>query len=230
MLGDSNISQADFEARYAEALIRNMAIGSSDVWEQHVQDVNLIEMKWVRYGSDSLTNADTSLLHTLAASCPFVEGTAVYIARVLWSYYEPDAFYDDRYLCTTGQNKQAGQGDGYYNVDSFINSQIEDQLNGQPRIENNETPLVKSKIEQGEQSITIYPNPASTQITISYQSKKDGVFILYNTLGEIVMKTQLSSQNTKVHLTLLDIANGVYHYKIEFTDCLLAQGNITIQK
>ncbi len=230
VLGDSNISQADFEARYAEALIRNMAIGSSDVWEQHVQDVNLIEMKWVRYGSDSLTNADTSLLHTLAASCPFVEGTAVYIARVLWSYYEPDAFYDDRYLCTTGQNKQAGQGDGYYNVDSFINSQIEDQLNGQPRIENNETPLVKSKIEQGEQSITIYPNPASTQITISYQSKKDGVFILYNTLGEIVMKTQLSSQNTKVHLTLLDIANGVYHYKIEFTDCLLAQGNITIQK
>jgi hypothetical protein len=230
VLSDSNISQAEFDARYAEALSRNMAIGSSDVWEQHLQDVNLIEMKWMRHGSDSLTNADTSLLHTLAASCPFVEGTAVYTARVLWSYYEPDAFYDDRYLCTTGQNKQAGQGNVYYNVDSFINSQIQDQLNGQPRIENNETPQVKSKMENGEQSIAIYPNPASTQITISYQSKKDGVFILYNTLGEIVMKTQLSSKNTKVQLTLLNIVSGIYHYEIQFMDGQQSKGNITIQK
>jgi hypothetical protein len=200
------------------------------MWEQHVQNINLIELKWIRYGIDSLTNTDTIYIHTLAASCPFIEGTAVYTARVLWSYFEPDAFFDDRYLCSAGSNKQESSGTNYYNVDSFIYSQIQHQLNNNTHITKLEHGETKMITINEQQAISIYPNPASTYITIAYKSPTDGYFKLYNALGEVVMQTQLRALNTKVQLMLIDVTNGLYHYDILFLDGQQTKGKLLIQK
>ena len=81
-----------------------------------------------------------------------------------------------------------------------------------------------------QQAISIYPNPASTFITIAYESQTDGYFKLYNALGEVVMQTELSALNTKVELMLSDVANGLYHYDILFLDGQQSKGKLLIQK
>jgi hypothetical protein len=207
-----------------------MNITSSDMWEQHVQNINIIELKWIRYGIDSISSSDTNYIHTLAESCPFIEGTAVYTARVLWSYFEPDAFFDDRYLCNAGNNKQENGSNSFFNVDSFIYSQIKQQLNDYTHIGKLERGETKMITVNEQQAIYIYPNPASTFITIAYRNSTDGYFKLFNTLGQVVMETQLSAMNTKVQLLLTDVANGLYHYDISFLDGQQTQGKLLIQK
>ncbi len=163
-------------------------------------------------------------------SCPFIEGTAVYTARVLWSYFEPDAFFDDRYLCNAGNNKQENGSNSFFNVDSFIYSQIKQQLNDDAHIGKIERGETKMITVNDQQAISIYPNPASTFITIAYKNATDGYFKLFNTLGQVVMETELSAMNTKVQLLLTDIANGLYHYDISFLDGQQTQGKLLIQK
>ena len=163
-------------------------------------------------------------------SCPFMEGIAVYAARVLWSYFEPDAFFDDRYLCNAGNNKQENGSNSFFNVDSFIYSQIKQQLNDYAHIGKFEHGETKMITVNEQQAISIYPNPASTFITIAYKNSTDGYFKLFNTLGQVVMETQLSAMNTKVQLLLADVANGLYHYDISFLDGRQTKGKLLIQK
>ncbi|MBK7690309.1 MAG: hypothetical protein IPJ31_04045 [Bacteroidetes bacterium] len=58
----------------------------------------------------------------IQTSCPFVEGTAVYRAWTLHSYWEPNAIFDDRIICIQGQNKN--QDNSNINIDSLIEGQI----------------------------------------------------------------------------------------------------------
>ena len=85
-------------------------------------------------------------------------------------------------------------------------------------------------IDRAINEIKVYPNPASSYVVISYTSKVDGVFILYNTLGEVVLKTGLSKENTKTQLSINDIAYGVYHYEIEFANMKKTIGKLSIIK
>ena len=58
----------------------------------------------------------TSAISEVQTSCPFVEGLAVYKARLLWAMWEPNAIIDDRVICAQGQNKN---GDNT-NIDEYI--------------------------------------------------------------------------------------------------------------
>ncbi|QLH48181.1 MAG: hypothetical protein HWD58_07730 [Bacteroidota bacterium] len=62
-------------------------------------------------------------------------------------------------------------------------------------------------------------------MVVSYQTKNNGVFTLYNSLGEIVLKTELSMENTKTQIPLLNLANGLYHYEVEFASMKKLSGN-----
>ena len=104
-------------------------------------------------------------------------------------------------------------------------------LNNQNEFRSVGTPTDRKMLTANDnQAISIYPNPASTYITIAYKSQTDGYFKLYNALGEVVMQTQLSALNTKVQLILSDVANGVYHYDILFLDGQQSKGKLLIQK
>ena len=172
----------------------------------------------------------SSAKSVVQTSCPFVEGLAVYKARTLWALWEPSAVFDDRGLCAQGQNKNQDNS----NTDEFLINNLKDL-----------TSVKKTKGHSGENEtrhsdgdlifiqsteIKVYPNPANTQITIAYLSESDGQFVLYNTLGEIVLETNLNKENTKTQIAINDIASGLYHYEITFGNRKKTIGKLSIIK
>lgn len=61
--------------------------------------------------------------------------------------------------------------------------------------------------------ITIFPNPANDVININLPEKGTGLFLLYNNIGQVVLKTQLTSTENK--LSLSQLSTGLYSYRIE---------------
>ncbi len=224
VLSDSSISSTEFISRYTTALNNNYNISSPDNWVMNEQAINLMELKFERYGIDSLNDADQSEIYSLANSCPFVEGSAVYKARILWSNFEPDAVFDDRVLCIAGQNKNTD----YTNVD--IDSLYESQIILANNIQNiSAVSTVRfNNNEKNIADVSVYPNPANQQIIISYKSASDGVFKLYNAQGEVLINTSLSNNVTKTLLSINSISNGVYYYEVEFANMKKTIGKLII--
>jgi hypothetical protein len=165
----------------------------------------------------------------LASSCPFVEGTAVYRARTIYSLWEPNAIFDDRIICIQGQNKN--QDNSRLNIDSLIESQIA-EVNVKAATNNvftndNNT---KKVFSDNKHDIKVFPNPASTFIVVEYSCESDGELILYGSLGQEILKTSLEKGNKKVQIQISDIANGMYQYKCKFKNCTEQIGKLSIRK
>ncbi|MBK6819247.1 MAG: T9SS type A sorting domain-containing protein [Bacteroidetes bacterium] len=171
---------------------------------------------------------------SVQTTCPFVGGTAVYKARVLWAMYNPIMQYNDRLNCiqNVGQNKNGNNE--YINLDSLLEAQVNEQSQkSAEQIKNISTNHlnIKSqiKIEKLEE-ISVYPNPANTQIIISYSNESDGHFTLFNAVGNIVLTTSLLKTNNKTQILLNDVANGIYTYEVEFNNKNKSFGKLTILK
>ncbi len=175
------------------------------------------------------TNYMKDDMQFLASSCPFVEGTAVYRARTIYCFWEPNAIFDDRIICIQGQNKN--QDNTNINIDSLIESQITEAnikaVGGNLNISGKSISIAK-KVDVN--AIEVYPNPASSVVIISYNSEVDGYFKLYNSFGEVVLATILSKDITKTQLQIKDVANGLYHYEVEFPNIRKTIGKLTIIK
>lgn len=132
-------------------------------------------------------------------------------------------------ICIQGQNKN--QDSANINIDSLIESQIA-EANINRAVDNlfiNSKAISKPK-KLNDNSVEVYPNPASSVVIISYNSEVDGYFKLYNSFGELVLTTILSKDITKAQLQIKDIANGLYHYEVEFPNLKKAIGKLTIIK
>jgi hypothetical protein len=64
-------------------------------------------------------------------------------------------------------------------------------------------------------SISVYPNPATNQVTIQYESSSDGMFALYNTLGQQVLTSSLDKGKVQVIIPL-QLPTGLYSYQCNF--------------
>ncbi len=163
------------------------------------------------------TNYMKEEIQSLASSCPFVEGTAVYRARPIHSYWEPNAVFDDRLLCIQGQNKN--QDNTNIDIDSLIEGQIKTQ--NVPITQNNTQSNTPAKLHTGSNAIKLYPNPATNIITVEYHEKIDGELQITNNIGQVILQTQLGADNTKVQIPLENVAVGLYYYKIQFGEKVL---------
>ena len=56
-------------------------------------------------------------------------------------------------------------------------------------------------------SVSVFPNPANNFISVSSSEKLGGIFI-YNSIGEIVLKTK--SENVKEQLIISGLPQGIY--------------------
>jgi hypothetical protein len=245
ILADSSTDVNNFDARYADALSTNSAISSNDEWEMNEKYVNNLKLKIMsgvvdtvgidtiyidslqyitRPVTSAITVEEKDFLRILAHTCPFIGGNAVYKARTLWLLFSPGNIYDDRLLCIQGQNKNADFNN--INIDSLYESQIvEDYENAQAGIAQ---PVRHKALAQGE--VVIYPNPATTQITIEYACATDGEFVLFNSIGQEVLRTMLGRDIKKVSLLTNDLSLGVYTYKCIFAGCESVNGKLTILK
>lgn len=163
-------------------------------------------------------------------TCPYIGGNGVLKARTLWTHWQPNAIWDDRVLCMQGQNKN--QDDGDIDIDSMYTviikeSNMQNGPLGHNAIDNN---VKQTGLSTKVENIVVYPNPANSYIIVSYQTKDNGVFTLYNSLGEVVLKTELSMQNTKTQIPIFEIANGLYHYEVEFATMIKTIGKLSILK
>ncbi len=78
--------------------------------------------------------------------------------------------------------------------------------------------------------VKVYPNPATTTVIIAYNKEVDGLFTLFNVLGEKILQTTLSKHNSKTQIPLLEIASGVYHYEFQFGTEDKVRGKLNIIK
>ncbi len=161
------------------------------------------------YHLDSLEQSLKADIATLAHSCPFVAGQAVYKARRIWSFWQPNALFDDRVLCLQTENKN-GEGD-IEDIDEYYNQRIQSVQNVVTGTFGNQK--VKEILKNFE-ATRIYPNPVSSIINIDLGKKMEADFILYNSYGEEVVKINL--KNAKSTYNLSHLIPGLYHYRIQY--------------
>jgi hypothetical protein len=229
LLYDTSTNAGNDSARYADAVSANVLISSANNWEMNEKTVNDVLLYMYYSAVDSIPSQMQQDIQAMASSCPFVEGTAVYRARSLWTLWEPDAIFDDRLLCIQGQNKN--QDNSQMNIDSLIENEIIAAIVKTP---DNQAMInshsIKKVISGNETDIRIFPNPAQTFIIVEYSCESEGDLILFNSIGQEVLKTTLDKGKRKVQIQINDVANGVYQYKCRFDKCTEQIGKLIIQK
>ncbi|HMT37043.1 MAG TPA: T9SS type A sorting domain-containing protein, partial [Chitinophagaceae bacterium] len=170
----------------------------------------------------------SSAKSVVQTSCPFVEGLAVYKARTLWALWEPSAVFDDRGLCAQGQSKNQDN----INIDEFMINSLKDLTSTKTnRVVETSKAILKEKhtLLSEDLKIKVYPNPASEYILIEYDCENDGVFLLYNSIGQQILNTQLGKGRRKVQIAIKDISNGMYQYKCTLNGCVESVGKLSVQ-
>jgi hypothetical protein len=77
--------------------------------------------------------------------------------------------------------------------------------------------------------VSIYPNPAKGFANISYRCATDGECIVYNQLGQEVVKIDLPTDKNNVDLSIENLAKGVYTYKCKFKNCNDYIGKLVVE-
>lgn len=74
-------------------------------------------------------------------------------------------------------------------------------------------------------TIVLYPNPAGNIVHVALPAQVTGCTVaLYNGLGQLVLKTDVSGTSNIIDISLL--ANGIYNYTISLKDGFARQGKI----
>lgn len=63
------------------------------------------------------------------------------------------------------------------------------------------------------QDFLVYPNPAENQISFQLQYNQKGIVYLYNTLGQNILKREISTENNSIDIQ--NLANGVYYFNFD---------------
>jgi hypothetical protein len=88
-------------------------------------------------------------------------------------------------------------------------------------------PVASSQLELDSKELEVYPNPATSEITLNYNLMLDGIFRIYNHLGVEVFQTKLPTGNGKSKIVLPSaLTSGLYFYKASFN----GKGNDVIGK
>jgi len=227
-LFDFKGSDSGMIALYNEAILRNSEIAGTEIYETNEASVNLITLHLARFGKDSLTETEQLELEVLSNTCPFVGGSAVYKARVLYSLFNPIAQFNDRFLCILGANKG---GSSFVNIDSLYESQTNEYANQLVQqhgiiatLQSNEISIKTNSFE----NIVLYPNPANRQLTLEYNNKQ-GEFILYDLFGNVILRSHLNKEQAISQINLPTLANGFYSYRIILKDNVYS-GKINIKQ
>jgi hypothetical protein len=178
----------------------NNSISTGNSMETNEKEMNILQIKLIQQGMDSITEAEKEDITQLANTCVFEGGVAVYKARSMASLWQPDFVVDDRILCS---GVGLGKNNDDIDLDTIVNNAFKKALDK------------RQAYYKNSKSVEVFPNPASDNITIKYQSTTDGVFELYNTLGQQVLKSIL--EKGKVQVTIpLQLPTGLYSYQCNF--------------
>ena len=90
-------------------------------------------------------------------------------------------------------------------------------------------PLATKTVALKNMDVTVYPNPANSNIEIAYQcNNSNGTFYLYNAVGAPVVQYVLPKGQLTKTISIADLSTGVYTYKVVFDACGTKFGKINI--
>lgn len=78
------------------------------------------------------------------------------------------------------------------------------------------------------EDISLYPNPANSEIVVSYNLDSEIDFRMYNSLGVLVFTEKVFIQNGKAKIPLINLANGIYYYEIMSKSKQNKSGKLTL--
>lgn len=220
VLKDSSFSDDSLAIENHLLLIRNANAQVSGGTEAEIDEqlMNIFLERWMhnipnidRPEIDTLPlfNADeVKTIETIAMRCPYIYGNAVYKARMLYSSIYIGQIFDNIAICNANGSLQRS-------TDIVSEATINETL-----LQN----IMKAEI-------SIYPNPATNEITIDYSllSQQVGRVTIYDVVGKARKRIDLSSQNNRVKCMLNDLEMGIYIYKYEVNNETKQTGKLTIE-
>jgi hypothetical protein len=185
---------------YEQAHAMNNTLNGSEVFEQNAKFINTLYLNTLLRGIDTLNEEQRQEIETLALTCPYVGGNAVYRARVLYGMWQWNMHYDELEIC----NNQGAYKGG--------NSKLQDQLT---MIKNYIDPKNrKNKILNTE--VKLYPNPVSNKLIVECQNAQE--IIITDIIGRVLLKKhhELNSYRNEINTSALP--QGVYIIRIKVND------------
>ncbi len=99
-------STNDYWQKVAEAVQKNNEVPATHSFEENEKDMNALFLdKIVTQGTDRFNEEQTAQILALAQACPFTQGKAVYLARVLYSLIDPAVIFSDDAACEVAYKK-----------------------------------------------------------------------------------------------------------------------------
>jgi hypothetical protein len=241
----ANVNGNNIGDLYNTASDANADIVGGETWELNERDVNNWTLSILMNGITDLPTEEVIKINTLANTCPYIGGTAVYNARTLNALYHPNNSYIDRVLCVPQNTNKTSKSNRQPNV--LINQDSLDEvlLLTEQHITNYLDVITKSEesianihpVKASENPTTIplvitpqiTPNPSNGAISITYNSSCNGILTIYNALGQIVQNFQLKAGNKRIETELQNVANGIYNFRFNFNKTI-TNGKLIIQK
>jgi hypothetical protein len=201
-----------FENLLAEAKQLNSVVSTIELFDLNEHHINALHLKDLEYGSESLTLADLQWISNLAQECPYVAGNAVYKARSMYVAVDPLAYFDDLVICNN-----VGVYKGGNSLFDAENAAL-DSMSAQDGLQ-----LIYAL--EGDR-ITLYPNPANDQVTVSYKlnALSTGTLQILDIHGRVLQTITLSPTKTKFSFSVRELPNAVYTYRFLVNNMPLQHG------
>jgi hypothetical protein len=91
-----------------------------------------------------------------------------------------------------------------------------------------------SKAEKTPELLSLYPNPASEEVTVTFENPKfenvQADLKIYSLSGKLVDQKQFETINSFYLINLSNLSNGVYLFHIELSNGLSQNGKLVILK
>ena len=199
MIGVEGMTLLEYQNALDAAEAKNNAISSTKVYETNEKIINNLYITYMRNGFTNFTEQEALLIENLAMQCPYVGGSGVYKARNLYALYNPMQAYEDIEICNA--------------VGVFKNSKglFDDENEMLDSMSNNSLTTITNQ-----NKLTLYPNPATTEITVEYNATENTLLTIYDITGRAVLQTELSSKNNNLKIDISRLANSVYTFKQSF--------------
>jgi hypothetical protein len=198
----------------------NAQIPIENDWIAKEQQLNAIVLDNMYWQTPSFSEDDIVFIAQLANSCPLVNANATFKARAIYNTIVPGTQYDDRVLCSNNSSRTSAS-------DTLSLDQKEAQAIDALLAKEHEALVAKNTMGH---TITLYPNPGQDLVHVRYNcNKPGGVFMVYNQLGVLILQVNIPEQGNAFDINTSKLTDGLYSYKVQFTECPSECGKLIIK-
>jgi len=175
--------------QHAQASALNATASTGTPLEQNHQQINTQLLNKLLNANYNYSASDMSTLYGIAGKCPLSDGNAVYQARALLCYIE-DRVIEFTDSCDGGDTKGARIGHSDDNGNTYV--------------------------EEMADNFILYPNPnnGTMQLLYSLNQAKTATLTVYDITGKQVYAKDLDTSTSLVDVSINNLSQGVYYYKI----------------